>query len=856
MKKLTLIFSIFLLIGLQASGQTTDSIVEKLFRYIQYVNNFSNYIPQEKVYLHIDNTSYYQGDNIWFKCYIVTSELHEASSLSKTLYVELLNPDGKIIDKRILKIQNGRCHGDFSLNYLPFHSGFYEIRAYTKYMLNFGEDAIFSRVLPVFDKPKEEGNFEEKKMRRYTASSHPMKREKPKKEKKVNLKFYPEGGNLIQDIPSQVAFEATDEYSSPLNISGAIINETKEEVAKFSVMHDGRGVFTYTPEKNKRKAVIDYNGKKYQFDLPLSLPEGYVLKADNLSYADSIRITVQKNNNTSNDILGLAVICRGKPQSFHIIETIGNEGISFNIDKKKLPFGISRILLFDKAGEILCDRLIFIHKNELLEIKGKAEKDSYEPHELVNMEFSITNEEEKPIPTEFSLSIKDGMNEIEYRNDILTNLLLMSEIKGYIHNPSYYFEPENNNRHAALDLLLMVQGWRRYSWKKMARLESFDLKYRPEQGINTEGQVVSFVRKIPKPNVDISLFLSKRNEDEEGTSFIETLVSDSLGRFAFSSDIEGKWNMILTATEKGKKKDHRIILDRIFNPTPRKYLYSEMQLNISDQNIENNTEDKITDDPDENYEHLLPTLSDSISKAEMNRKVHQLQEVTVTAKKNSKENDIYNNRAKSVAYYDVHSELDDIKDGGKYIGGDIHEFMMNINNNFTIRRLRQDEYLFYKGKLALFVINYERTDHNEMDFNKYKLIRLEAIKSVYINENLSIMCKYADMRFSPLDVDDIYSCAVFIETYPEGMIPTEAGKGVRKTKLDGYSTQKEFYSPDYSTLPPETDYRRTLYWNPSVTTDNEGKAKIQFYNNSRCTKFSISAETILPEGIIGIYKEK
>ena len=80
--------------------------------------------------------------------------------LSKTLFVELLNPGGEIMDKRKLKIENGQCHGEFTLNHLPFYSGFYEVRAYTKYMLNFGEDIIFSRLQPVFNKPKVEGNFE------------------------------------------------------------------------------------------------------------------------------------------------------------------------------------------------------------------------------------------------------------------------------------------------------------------------------------------------------------------------------------------------------------------------------------------------------------------------------------------------------------------------------------------------------------------------------------------------------------------------------------------------------------------------------------------------------------------------
>ena len=83
---------------------------------------------------------------------------------------------------------------------------------------------------------------------------------------------------------------------------------------------------------------------------------------------------------------------------------------------------------------------------------------------------------------------------------------------------------------------------------------------------------------------------------------------------------------------------------------------------------------------------------------------------------------------------------------------------------------------------------------------------------------------------------------------------TFAGKGVRQTKLEGYSRSKEFYSPDYSEPPSEPDYRRTLYWNPSVIPDDNGKVTIQFYNNSRCKKLSISAESITSQGLTGLYQ--
>ena len=120
-----------------------DSIAVRLQGFVSALEQFGKALPQEKVYLHFDNTSYYQGDQIWFQCYVVTSEFNRPTAWSKTLYVELLNPGGEIVSRQILPIRNGRCQGNFTLTHLPFYSGFYEVRAYTKYMLNFGEATVF-----------------------------------------------------------------------------------------------------------------------------------------------------------------------------------------------------------------------------------------------------------------------------------------------------------------------------------------------------------------------------------------------------------------------------------------------------------------------------------------------------------------------------------------------------------------------------------------------------------------------------------------------------------------------------------------------------------------------------------------
>jgi len=743
---------------------------------------------------------------------------------------------------------------------------------------------------------------------RWGTGIYPMKRERPLKENKVNLRFFPEGGNLIQGIASRVAFEATDEAGNPIDVNGAVIDGNKQELCAITTEHEGRGVFTYTPTsaagRQKDFAEVEYSGKRYRFDLPEGLTLGVVMEVDNLTHPDSIGINLRKNGNTPAEMLGMAVISGGKMQHYRFV-WMEDEEISFTMNKTQFPAGVSQIVLFNSNGEILCDRLVFINTNEFLKINvetGRAPS-LPKPHELVNMEFTVADMDINPVQVTFSLSVRDAANEVESKQNILTDLLLMSEIKGYVRNPSYYFDVETGHAPSKneivetgrapskngiektgrapslhLDHLLMVQGWRRYSWQQMSDVEtwhaaSLPIKYHPEQGIETHGQVVNplLKKQTPKPNVDVDMVLhQKREGGETDGSFVETFVTDQQGRFSFSSDVSGRWNMILSAKEKGKPKNYMILLDRIFSPEPKRYRYADMQISIAEKYTELVNVNETHDEPVDDSNLLFAAFQDSIAKLGITEKVNIIPEVTVKAKRNSKEQEIFYNRSTSVAYYDVTSEMDDIYDKGKYIGNNIHEILLNMNmsEQFNIRRYRlcdevetcvDYEFLFYKRRMMLFVVDYEKTLWNPLGYFKYKDISLSSIKSIYINENVDVMAQYIQpdvrSRVSPMQIAMDLGCAVFIETYPEGQISVEGAKGVRKTWLEGYSPVKEFYSPNYSELPPAPDYRRTLYWNPMVTPDETGKAKINFYNNSSCTNFSISAETVSAIGAIGVFKQ-
>lgn len=174
----------------QSNAADNDSTTIMLRSFVNRALSFAERMPREKVYVHLDNTGYFKGDKIWFQCYVVNGIDNSPTLLSHTLYVELLNPRGVVVSRQILRIDNGRCHGSFTLSHLPFYSGFYEIRAFTKYMLNFGDAAVFSRTIPVFDPPQKDGDLNRWHMSQGIAR-YPGKRPPTKSGSGVSMRFFP-----------------------------------------------------------------------------------------------------------------------------------------------------------------------------------------------------------------------------------------------------------------------------------------------------------------------------------------------------------------------------------------------------------------------------------------------------------------------------------------------------------------------------------------------------------------------------------------------------------------------------------------------------------------------------------------
>ena len=894
---------------------STDSLTRNLMQQAVTVRDFGRTVPQEKVYLHFDNTSYYQGDKIWFKCYVVTADQNRLSNLSKTLYVELLGPDGVVKDKRSLRIEKGVCNGNFELNQIPFQSGFYEIRAYTKYMTNFGEGTIFSRIFPVFDLPKTDGDYSERRMVRMQNVNvkSQNRRNMVFRNEKLNLKFYPEGGNLVKGIESMVAFEATSAYGTPLDLEGIIQNKQGEMITSLKTNHEGRGVFAYTPQDGD-KAVVEYGGQRHTFTLPKALDMGYVLQVDNISSADSIKLTIKKSPDAPDMPLGTTIMSGGKLYNYAIVSCQDGEPAHLSVAKKKFPAGVAQVVLSDASGKVIADRLIFVKSAKRANIKASTKEKEFKPHEAINLKFDVSNDFGQPIKTSMSVAVRDGEECILSTHNIMTDLLLMSEIKGYVHNPSFYFESDDEAHRKALDELLMVQGWRRYNWEWWAGLKPFDLKYIPEQGIEVRGEVLKVGSDEPMTGIQLSSLLTSRGDEEynavkaeikakaqsgvvasasenpEDNAHMGIIDVDSMGRFEFIGNFNGKWNLVLAVTndKNNRAKASRIIIDRSHTPKPTDYSPSDMLIRLSDEDqakadaqAETNRELKRQkrELQDTVGGGLIAFTDPNEAKKDLEDRVHNIKEVVVESD-DTPEQEKYVARANSEAYYDVATEMDHIRDLGT-TAANISLLLAQIDENFIVSRTQlagaqfqaqsnsefeaqgsgameaeqgftneeREWYIYYKGKEPLFIVDYQR-DYGEVP--QQELVKLSSVKSLYVSEEVDAITKYANPdKYSHLDALNKYSCVVFIETYPVGQIPIEPKRGMRRTWVDGYTQPDEFYAPDYSQLPKDVDYRRTLYWNPALQTDEKGHAEVEFYNNSRTKRIQISAETVTSDGSLG-----
>lgn len=873
LKKVKILNTFFLFLIVLGCTAQSDSNLTRLRSFVQNINSFNALLPQEKVYLHFDNTSYFLGESIWFKAYVVTPTENLATTMSKVLYVELLNQQGYVLQTRKLKIEDGQCHGDFALSDSLF-AGFYEVRAYTRYQLNFHQtnnwdiiwgnysmnvffpynlrwvqralkrnsghyyegDFSFSRVFPVYDMPNLDGDYKDKQVQRriWTGTSEKNILKTPTFDT-LTVSFYPEGGSLVKGSTSRVAFKSVDGEGMDVPIEGFVMDKANQEVASFKTFQRGMGQFYFCPRDTAPYlAKVKYKDKFYQFKLPASEEKGYVMSVNSLKSDTVLMIQIEKSGESNSDLHGISVLSGGKVIWFDTITINKNHIASLLLPRESLPSGVNQLTLFNANGQILADRLIFIQKKEhgRVELKSNWVEHPLKSFECNQINFIATAADGKAVGTTFSVAIRDESTTdgTYYTDNISTNLLLSSELKGYIANPAYFFESDDADHCLALDLLMMTQGWRRYAWKTMAGINRFELIEPVEKGLMVDGVALKWKNLTSKAELSDSLLVRLSMDFTDSLFVSDNQKAAKDGSFSFYlPDFQGKRDAIIELSSNKNEKERKQ-----FN-----YSFNLMaKINRFPLLAKNRYTYYETNPPLYKSQNLNMSMKMGSMKSGM-----ILPDFEVNAK-----------RKRRVGFPDF-SHPDIVISGKESLelffwrlllhgeGQSFNEIVNNYNFTSLLFRLIPEAYHLNVEDEKIFIGH----------LNDSCILNKEVVKNLLVENLESINIYLSAGNREP-----------FRYSHPNAYILLKMKDGATRKYLrntrpitfQGYSFLSDFYHPDYSKgVPAETkDYRRTLYWNPVVQTDSAGMASVSFYNNATCQKIDISAEGITKDGMPFVYK--
>ena len=588
----------FILLALVIRGTAQGRIDSLAFRAMQV----GQVMQQERVFLHFDNTAYYLGETMWFKAYVSFGSDNRPSTLSKVLYVELVAPEGYVVETKKYKIgEDGSCYGEFELNPLLL-SGYYEVRAYTRYMLNWDKSAIFSRVFAVFDKVNAD-NWDFKNMldrrRGFKSDGKWISAELPE----ASLTFFPEGGNLVAGLESRVAYELRGENG--LFGEGKItIFEDNTPLLESTPEHMGKGSFTFTPRKgSKYHAEVTMknskgNEKTHRFKLPKAEDNGVTMRVTE----NGSNVTVDIRSNLPHiQELGFVVLHRGTMGYYRKFGTAAGSN-SFTFAKDSLREGVNRAIIFTGSETPLAERHFFVTHDSLQRTDTRTVKlnvtangnqpdnATLSPHEKVTIK--VSRDDGKPITgmSDLSLTVSDatGRQTTSYSHNLYTYMLLGSELKGYIPDAAQYFDPQNTARKEHLDLIMLTHGWTSYDWSMLTRTHIDD--FQPiERGITIKGRFflkavnkkfgeLGKVNIIPQKDVLTRMDISPNGKEVTTTTF----RTDSTGSFVIETD-DFYGTRVASFKPQTAMRQHgsiayRFALDRYYSPAFRLYDYWENHL--------------------------------------------------------------------------------------------------------------------------------------------------------------------------------------------------------------------------------------------------------------------------------------
>lgn len=802
--------------NLYAFGQSDNSVTNNAVAGLKGLSG--NHII-EKAYLHFDKPYYAAGDTMRFKAYVILGEHNDLSKLSGVLHVDLIGPGNGIVKSIKLQIVNGIGWGDFPLAF-ALNAGNYRVRAYTNYMQN-APEYFFDKTIAIG-----------------SAMNNGIAPNTPEQKGQADLQFFPEGGELSTAMVSKVGFKAIGTNGLGVNVKGVVVDNTNSQVAAFSSSHLGMGTFYLQPEEGKTyKAKVTFaDGSQGTFNLPAVQSKGIALEVKDTLGKLSIEIHSNKAYFQENLNKNISLVIYGSGFVNTVNTKLDSRRLSMDIPNSQFPSGVVQVTLFSQTADPLSERLVFLKNSDLVDLTLASNKNSYSKREKVSVSVSA-KDKGNVAEGHFSVSVIDESKvPVDENNEttILTYLLLTSQLRGYIEQPNYYFLQNNNQTAGDLDALMLTQGYRRFTWKKLLDGRDSIFAYAPEKSLEISGTAKN-AAGAPIKDMDVMLLTT----DRRSTLGERT---DNNGKFKFANlpAMPDSTMLVLQATGSTKVKNNTVFTVDADKP----------ELPVG--------------------EKKEPVLQSDLNKAMISYQSGSKPVMEASVARN--------------ASYKYNSKTD-AKTKNAVLNDKSNYESSNLGGSGHADQVIKGDQIKTSTSLSVGLSGLLRgvTFMNGVPYNHVSTV-MQGTSMV--REPMYVIVDGSPMDMSQGSIDMINPLAVETVELLSGsnasIYGVNGGAGVlvittrRKTadiggsstgtlgslsfRLHGFYLGREFYSPKYDvkSTSNKPDLRSTILWLPELATDKDGNALFEYYNSDGQGTYRIVIEGIDDKGNIGrqVYRYK
>jgi TonB-dependent SusC/RagA subfamily outer membrane receptor len=632
----------------------------------------------------------------------------------------------------------------------------------------------------------------------------------------TNIQFFPEGGSLVEGLPCKVAVKAINGNGLGENISGTITDNEGVEVLTFETIYLGMGSFSLNPMPGKSyTAKIKFNnGAEKTVPLPKIETSGYLLAVNNLdSTKMSIKVMLTPDLMNKGE-LNLVAQHNGTVLFSSKVPSV-KQIASLVVPKTNFPSGIIQVTLFNSQNLPVSERLTFVNNvSDKIDLAVENLKPSYGKKGKVDFGFIATNNA-KPLQGSFSMSVTNEMvkPDLDNESNILTSLLLTSDLVGFVEKPNHYFLNNSIETRIELDHLLLTQGWRKINWTAINNSPVQNAEFPAEKSMKISGYVTNAGKPVVKGKVSLmssskGFFAADTVTDANGYFIFEPISFSDSSRFALKA---------ITSTD---HKGVKITVDDVKGQT--------VTTNKNTGDIEINVNETLKD----YLKQSAAYFNEQESKGFLNR-VNQLKAVEIVGKVNKAAPSSANLNGPGMA--DAVFNADDLKNSttlshflnGRLVG-------MRVENGY-IRSTRTD------GVTTVIVDGVTYIDGQGGDALAQTPVSLDDlnirdIQSIEVLKNISNTTIYGHAGQN----------GVIIITTKTGEGRTTfntRAPGMLAYAPKGFYAVKQFYSPKYDVNPEsKPDMRTTVFWEPNLVTDVKGKASINYYNTDQVGTYRILIE--------------